>query len=70
MADRLLTGERLTRQTRMAIDATGRMAIDRLEELGVSARRPPRPELSERERIVLLHLSHGLSTVEIAARLD
>jgi DNA-binding CsgD family transcriptional regulator len=53
---------------RIALDAAGAMAVHRLKELELSAR-SPRPSLSPREKTALLHLSDGLTVVEIAARL-
>lgn len=53
-------------ETRAALDAAGGMAVSRLKEF---AARPKGPELSARQKTILLHLSDGLTVPEIAARL-
>jgi DNA-binding CsgD family transcriptional regulator len=45
------------------------MAVARLKELTLSAKADTAPELSARQRTVLLHLGDGLTVPEIAARL-
>ena len=66
VSDRALDGL-LSPEMRMVLDALGKMAVKRLKDL--TSPTAPKARLSPRENTVLLHLSEGLSTAEIAARL-
>ena len=67
VADRALTATALSHETRLALAAAAGMAVARLKELDVSP--PVPPELSERQKTVLIRLSEGLTIPEIAAHL-
>jgi DNA-binding CsgD family transcriptional regulator len=67
VSDKLLTPAALSHEARLALDAGGAMAINRVRE---HTKQAERPELSPREQTVLLYLSDGLSAAEIADRLS
>jgi DNA-binding CsgD family transcriptional regulator len=69
LSKRPLTRETLPDETRAALDAAAVIAVCRLKELAVRAKADAPPELSARQKTVLLHLSAGLTVPEIAARL-
>jgi DNA-binding CsgD family transcriptional regulator len=68
-SDHALGPMALPHQTRFALNAVGGMAVTRIKELTLSAKADTPPELSARQRTVLLHLGDGLTVPEIAARL-
>jgi DNA-binding CsgD family transcriptional regulator len=69
LSDHPLTRGALPYATRIGLNAIGGMAVERLKELGLGAKEGAPPELSARQKTVLLHLADGLTVAEIAERL-
>ena len=64
-SDHSLNGE-LSDETRMALDAAGQMAMQRVKEIAGRGKPQGHVDLSPRERAVLSHLSDGLHVGAIA----